>query len=337
MILEKYFDIINENNAYILGLIIFNIKNINLDDNETALYIQSIDSFSKNIHDELKYICCYIDIDSAVIKSTYLIDKIYSHFNTRKNSVGFNFDINHFLKNNKKTFSIEFLKTFFEKFGKINKENKNVTISTFNKKNLTAFANFFDIPCSFTEKNEKHMLVYKNSNVLDLLGIIYYDSSFIINSSLYIDFLNLLNEKRPIINFLRIRDDAIIPTKANYSDVGYDITALSIHKKINDCCILCNTGIKLEIPISYYVEIIPRSSIIKTGYMLANSIGIIDCSYKGELLIALVKVSKDADDIKFPIKCCQLIVRKQIFPDFVETNEQEISKRNEGGFGSSDQ
>jgi dUTP pyrophosphatase len=99
---------------------------------------------------------------------------------------------------------------------------------------------------------------------------------------------------------------------------------------------LYRTGIKLEIPVGYYVEIVPRSSLSKTGYMMANSIGIIDCSYKGELLVALAKINRNALDIQFPFRCCQLIMRKQIFADMVEIQQTELtdSNRGEGGFGS---
>jgi dUTP pyrophosphatase len=143
-------------------------------------------------------------------------------------------------------------------------------------------------------------------------------------------------------------DDAVIPTKANFSDVGYDLSIIGLHSVLSKkteplrastsytpITTLYKTGIKLEIPLGYYVEIVPRSSISKSGYMLANSIGIIDCSYKGELLVALAKINEDADDIKFPFRCCQLIMRKQIYPELIAVQEVEATKRLEGGFGSS--
>ena len=73
---------------------------------------------------------------------------------------------------------------------------------------------------------------------------------------------------------------------------------------------------------------------VVAGYILSNNIGIIDCSYKGNLYICLTKVSHDAIDITFPFKCCQLILKKQYFPQFKITNELYKTKRNDGGFGS---
>jgi dUTPase len=72
--------------------------------------------------------------------------------------------------------------------------------------------------------------------------------------------------------------------------------------------------------------------------MLSNSIGIIDCSYKGNLYIALTKLCDDAIEIEYPFKCCQLIVRKQVFPIFTEMKKDDVleSNRNKGGFGSTE-
>ena len=69
--------------------------------------------------------------------------------------------------------------------------------------------------------------------------------------------------------------------------------------------------------------------------MLSNSIGIIDQGYKGNLYVALTKIDDEMPDLTLPFKCCQLLIKKQIYSKFYETNEQlENSNRNIGGFGS---
>ncbi len=71
--------------------------------------------------------------------------------------------------------------------------------------------------------------------------------------------------------------------------------------------------------------------------MLANSVGIIDNNYRGNLMIALTKICDDAPEIEFPFKCCQLIIRKQISANLYEvttTDNLTSTNRNEGGFGS---
>lgn len=204
--------------------------------------------------------------------------------------------------------------------------------------------------------NEELKLSYNNEDFLKMITVPYKikDDNIIITKVNYIDFVGklyaestehlyddsnfnkIINCNQPVIHFVKQSKDAIIPTKANFSDVGYDISILNVHKKINSKTTLYDTGICLNIPVGYYVEIVPRSSIVKSGYMLSNSIGIIDCSYKGNLYVGLTKVCDDAIEIEYPFKCCQLIVRKQVFPKFIEMKMEEMveSKRNKGGFGS---
>jgi dUTP pyrophosphatase len=100
---------------------------------------------------------------------------------------------------------------------------------------------------------------------------------------------------------------------------------------------LYDTGIKLDIPNGYYVEIVPRSSISRSGYMLANNVGIIDQGYRGNLYVALRKVNKDCEDLALPWKCCQIIVKKQVYSRLKLTTEAGAkTNRGDGGFGSTD-
>jgi dUTPase len=73
---------------------------------------------------------------------------------------------------------------------------------------------------------------------------------------------------------------AKIPTKSHDSDVGYDLSILKKAKDLNETTALYHTGLKATIVENeFYLEIVPRSSISKSGYMLSNSFGVIDSSY----------------------------------------------------------
>ena len=137
--------------------------------------------------------------------------------------------------------------------------------------------------------------------------------------------------------FYKTDDRAVLPNHNHITDIGYDLTVLNHHKRLNDVTSLYDTGLQIQVPFGYYVEIVPRSSLSKSGYMLSNSIGIIDTSYTGNLYVALTKVSPSSPDIKFPFKCCQLILRKQEFMNPVwSTKPFNETCRNDGGFGSTD-
>jgi dUTP pyrophosphatase len=140
----------------------------------------------------------------------------------------------------------------------------------------------------------------------------------------------------PVINFIKTNCKAVSPRKAYTSDIGYDLTAIEVFKVVNSKTTLYSTGIIVIPPDGYYTEILPRSSISKTGYMLSNSVGVIDPSYTGELLIALTKVIDDAPDLEIPFVRCQLILRKAEVSNIVEVENIKQTTRGSGGFGSTD-
>ena len=143
------------------------------------------------------------------------------------------------------------------------------------------------------------------------------------------------------INFNNTNYDInpILPTKAHPSDIGYDLTVIGIKKKIDEHNIyLYDTGLTVIPPEGYYIEIVPRSSIINTGWILANSIGIVDPHYTGSLLIALMKISPNAKELEIPFTKCQMIIRPIVnsYINLISTKDVPITDRNSGGFGSSD-
>ena len=95
------------------------------------------------------------------------------------------------------------------------------------------------------------------------------------------------------------------------------------------------------------MEIVPRSSISRSGYILANNVGIIDQGYRGNLYIALTKINDETPELSMPWKCCQMIVKKQVYSRLevaalsvgeatlgTATPAIENSSRGTGAFGS---
>ncbi len=138
------------------------------------------------------------------------------------------------------------------------------------------------------------------------------------------------------MKFVLNRPDAVVPTRAYANDIGYDLTAISLDKKVNDNGYLFNTHVSVRPPDGFYLEILPRSSLSKSGYMLANSVGTIDPSYTGDLKIALVKVDPSAPNLELPFKLCQLVMRRAHQYEMAQVSSLEVTERGDGGFGSSD-
>tara|TARA_Y100001938_G_scaffold147380_1_gene228430 strand:- start:1139 stop:1612 length:474 start_codon:yes stop_codon:yes gene_type:complete len=134
----------------------------------------------------------------------------------------------------------------------------------------------------------------------------------------------------------RTREDAIIPKKAHRTDTGYDLWVLDKHKELDNGVVMYSTGLQVEPPSGFYFEIVPRSSIIKSGYIQANSIGVVDSGYRGELFVPLLKVDKDSPELELPKKIGQLVLRQVLTCEFVESGSLHQTQRGEGGFGSTD-
>ena len=113
-----------------------------------------------------------------------------------------------------------------------------------------------------------------------------------------------------------INPSAIFPTKQNASDIGYDIHIIKRYKNISDKIIIYDTGIKLIPQFGYYYQLIPTFTLSITGYILGNSVGIINPinkdNKKKTLLITLIKIDESMPDIKLPFKCCQLLLKEMV-------------------------
>lgn len=97
---------------------------------------------------------------------------------------------------------------------------------------------------------------------------------------------------------------------------------------------LIPTGIIMEIPFGYEVQVRPRSGLaIKYGITLVNSPGTIDSDYRGEIGIILINLSLDKYTINPMERVGQLVLQKVYKMEFIETNKVEKSKRSIGGFG----
>lgn len=335
---EYNFSNITSNNSYILGLLLINYHT-QLENNvyhfvfkNKLLNINIIELFEKigHITYDTKTINLYITCEDIINNINNLLVNDLSKVISQ--------DYLNIIENNIDN-SIGFIRALFEHYGFISCFNNLYSfISHEDKKLLEIIKKIINIPC-FIEKGENlYTLKYLDVNNIDFLGKLYnniennyYDEHF------YNNFTNLLNctISIPVIKVLKTSDNAIIPSKTRMSDAGYDLTIISIYKSFSSKTKLYDTGIKLDIPNGYYVEIVPRSSISKSGYILSNNIGIIDQGYKGNLYVALTKIDDEMPDLTLPFKCCQLLIKKQIYANFIETNKLlEDSNRNIGGFGS---
>lgn len=137
-----------------------------------------------------------------------------------------------------------------------------------------------------------------------------------------------------IMKFVKKDESAIIPSKAGPDEVGYDLTLIKVTKVVNSNTVMYDTGIVVKPPPGHYTEIVPRSSIYKSGWMMANGIGIIDPTYRDTLKIVLVQVNPDSTMIDLPCRIAQLIVRPLVGDIEIQIVDSVEDTYRKGGFGS---
>jgi len=95
------------------------------------------------------------------------------------------------------------------------------------------------------------------------------------------------------------------------------------------------TGIKMEIPPGYEVQVRPRSGLaIRHGLTVVNAPGTIDSDYRGEVKVLLVNLGAEPVEIRRGDRIAQMIVAPVTRADFVEVDRLNDSARGSGGFGS---
>lgn len=160
------------------------------------------------------------------------------------------------------------------------------------------------------------------------------------------------------VNIKKLNKNAVIPQYAKPGDAGMDVIATSIN--VTDDYIEYGTGLAFEVPEGYCMLIFPRSSVSKYDLTLANSIGLLDSSYRGELKLRFKRsyLVQDYDDgicstinrlyanssrsfiltadkiYNIGDKVGQIMIVPYPQIEFNEVEELSDTERGSGGFGS---
>lgn len=162
------------------------------------------------------------------------------------------------------------------------------------------------------------------------------------------------------IKVSKLTDDAIVPTKAYESDAGWDLYSSEDTVVVAGKRNTIKTGISFEIPEGWCGLIWPRSGLsVKNGIDVLA--GVIDSSYRGEIMVCLHNTSdsnfqiiknKDIQSLMYDSqvetnpenkdliikkgdRIAQILFHKVPEVKMVEDKILSKTKRNEGGFGSS--
>ncbi|NOD76608.1 MULTISPECIES: dUTP diphosphatase [unclassified Ruegeria] len=98
---------------------------------------------------------------------------------------------------------------------------------------------------------------------------------------------------------------------------------------------LVPTGLRIEIPQGYEVQVRPRSGLaLKHGITLPNTPGTIDSDYRGPLGVIVMNAGQDRFEIVHGERIAQLVVAPVVQATFELADELGETGRGSGGFGS---
>jgi len=98
---------------------------------------------------------------------------------------------------------------------------------------------------------------------------------------------------------------------------------------------LVKTGLFVEIPIGYEIQVRPRSGLaFKKGITVLNSPGTIDADYRGEIGVLLVNLSSEPFVIEDGERIAQLVLASYEQASWQEVEILGDTDRGQGGFGS---
>lgn len=142
----------------------------------------------------------------------------------------------------------------------------------------------------------------------------------------------------------KLHDDTALPTLGSEYAAGYDLYAY-----LNDEYSMGNrritipshgtvkigTGISMAVPQGYFGAIFARSGLAtKQGLRPANCVGVVDCDYRGEVIVALHNDSDTNKIVTHGDRIAQLVLLPYQHMAIKAVAELDETERGEGGFGS---
>ena len=142
---------------------------------------------------------------------------------------------------------------------------------------------------------------------------------------------------KTIINFVKLTNTAKDPVCGSQYSAGYDLSADIVQNVMipPHQTVKIPTGLAMELPEGTFGGIYPRSGIAtKEGLAPANKVGVLDCDYRGGIMVALHNHSDEYRIVEPGQRIAQLIIQPFIPVQYNEVSELSTTDRGSNGFGS---
>ena len=125
--------------------------------------------------------------------------------------------------------------------------------------------------------------------------------------------------------------EAKMPYHGTLDAAGWDLYATGVEDKGDR--LVYHTGIAVQIPKGHCGFLMPRSSVVKTGLVLGNSVGLIDADYTGEIMCVFYKLNAVAP-YEVGDRVAQLVIMPVPRVTLKAVESLDVTERGDAGFGS---
>ena len=137
--------------------------------------------------------------------------------------------------------------------------------------------------------------------------------------------IEVINKGRQPLPAYATPQSAGLDLRANITD---SVTLQPLERR------LIPTGLYIALPKGYEAQVRPRSGLaLKHGITVLNSPGTIDSDYRGELMVLLINLSREAFTINEGERIAQLVVARHEQAELVGVEQLDETTRGTGGYG----
>lgn len=131
-----------------------------------------------------------------------------------------------------------------------------------------------------------------------------------------------------------VHPKAVLPSYQTKGSAGFDFCAVADFTLAPGTTRAIPTGLKMEIPEGYEVQVRSRSGLaLKKGIIVLNAPGTIDSDFRGEVMVILANMENENFYINVGDRIAQGVVAPIVAAEWELSEELEETIRGEGGFG----
>ncbi|MFG0256448.1 MAG: dUTP diphosphatase [Phycisphaerales bacterium JB043] len=143
---------------------------------------------------------------------------------------------------------------------------------------------------------------------------------------------------RPDVLVRRIHEKATLPRYQTEHAAGLDLSSClpdgPVTLQPGDIALI-PCGFAMALPVGFEAQVRPRSGLsVRHGISMPNAPGTVDADYRGEMMVPLINLGREAFVVEHAMRIAQMIIAPVSAARVHEVEALDETQRGHGGFGS---